>query len=149
MSKALRGDINLSAEFNFKKNVQLDDGNIYLISIESDEVILVDSNHVSEVKKLIGKTAKPFIEGSFWEEYISWNFSTEEGKNLDVEIEGNFAFELNNFEALDGLDILPGNLFSVVIAFATDANAKKELGYSNDISGGLISADEDEEFESL
>lgn len=149
MSKALRGDINLSAEFNFKKNVQLDDGNIYLISIESDEVILVDSNHVSEVKKLIGKTAKPFIEGSFWEEYISWNFSTEQGKNLDVEIEGNFAFELNNSDALDGLDILPGNLFSVAIAFAHDGNSQKELGYSNEISGGLSSADEDDDFECL
>lgn len=149
MSKALRGDINLSAQFNFKKNVQLDDGNLYLISIETDEVILVDANHVAEVKKLTGKTAKPFIEGSFWEEYISWNFSTEQGKNLDVEIEGNFAFELNNSDALDGLDILPGNLFSVAIAFAHDGNSKKELGYSNEISGGLPSADEDENFESL
>ena len=149
LSKALRGEINLSAKFIFKKNVQINDEFIYLISIESDEAILVNTDHTSKVKKLMGKTSKPFIEGSFWEENISWNFSSEDGKELNVEIWGNFAFELNNSKALDGLDILPGNLSSVTICVAPNAFSKRELGYSNEIAGGLISADEDDEFENL
>lgn len=145
LTRAVKSDVAFSGNFQFSKNVQLG-GFLYLISIESDEVVLVEQGFIKEAEKNLGRTTKPIIEGIFWQEDIAWNYSTSTGKFQDIEAEGSFSFQLLNYDDLDGYDVDPCTLSSAVVGHATDGESEKILGICQKISGGIVWADEDDDF---
>lgn len=149
MKKALRAKIDIKATIEIESNLTVEDGSFYLSAIETDEVTLA-AKHSEHLLSQYKQLNKPLINGDFWEDNLNYEYEHIEEQNMVIlNITGDFAFELSNYDELDGYDIDDGTVNSIFVTWATDGDSDKIVAKVVSLSGGLADCVEDEEFEEL
>jgi len=147
MSKALRARLDSSFSVDSSDLDKFASGSLYLVMIETEEAVLVASEFRDQAN-LFEVEDKPMIFGSFWEAELECQWR-EETKKLFANFGGNFAFELDDPEGLDGVDVDDGEVNSIAVAWAIDGDSPKTVVDISDVNAELSDTDEDDEFEEL
>jgi len=150
MAYAVKGELNISSKFLFEVEVNIGEGSLYIIAIETNEVILIANENLNKIEKFLKNSEKPKIEGDYWEEFINIDHENHTNSTQALNIDGQFAFELNDFDGLNGYDVDSGEVKNVVIAWAVDGDSPKIYANATEISNAsLINVEELDDFESL
>ena len=149
MSYALTGTISARARLEFHEKIDVTDGSFYMTAIEQEQVIMAASSSIEEVKKVFAASRKPIISGTFWEEYLEFNYHDHLAfdNTLAIAVSGTFAFEVDNGETLQRYGVEGGPIATLLIAWAEDGDSPKKIPVPLDVDGELSDCNEGSEFE--
>lgn len=148
MSLAIRGVLECDASVKFATTEWEAEWSFYLLAIQLGSGLAMASPGIEAGRVAKGKLRA--ISGEFWEELISYRWAHGAAPGvLDINVSGEFAFELGARGALKQSEVADGPIEGIVIGWAKDGDSPKQVGDTLLVSGHLRDVVIDDHFEGL